>query len=232
MQLVINHLTRMTAPRICVAGIEVDEFTHVRPVTPQTDLLTRSLLDVEGGPLAIGAVVGIGSPTPEPSPPETEDHWVSTSSLTRMGMLDANEYLDLLERVAEPDLETAFGEDLERRDWKYTVDLGRGKRSLAVVRARRQPRLEVSDKYDRETLTLRFSDPERPAFLTVTDVRFFEPDHQTINRKYVNDVNARLVRGVGTYVMFGLTRPFQGSAASEVHWLQVNGLCLEDRPLQ
>jgi hypothetical protein len=227
-EILVNHLTRMKAPRICIAGIDSEEWTHVRPVTPPTDLLTRALLAEEGGPLAIGAVVDIGEPAPMPSPPETEDHQISTGDIELVRMVDGSTYLDVLASMADVDLETAFGSDLDRHDWKYTVDVGKGECSLAVVKAQRRPNLEVDD-YGK--LTLRFNDPDTPTFLSVTDVRFVESDHQTIKKEAVLDVNRRLKRGVGVFVMFGLSRPFAGSGDEELHWLQVNGLCLEDNPI-
>ena len=57
MQIVINHVTRMDPPRICVAGIEPDRLRHIRPVTPPTDLITRRLLREHDGPFGPGALV-------------------------------------------------------------------------------------------------------------------------------------------------------------------------------
>ena len=218
----------MNAPRICVAGIDTENWTHVRPVTPRDDLLTRALLAEEGGPLAVGAIVDIGEPTPVPSPPETEDHEISTADIDFVRMAEGSTYLDVLANMADADLETAFGSDLDRHGWTYTVDVDAGKCSLAVVKAQRRPSIEV-DKYDK--LTLRFNDPEKPAYLRVTDVRFAEPDHETIKKEAVLDVDRRLKRGVGVFVMFGLSRPFGPGGSEELHWLQVNGLCLEDKPI-
>jgi len=227
-EILVNHLTRMKAPRICIAGIDVEEWTHVRPVTPPSDLLTRALLAEEGGPLAVGAVVDIGEPAPVPSPPETEDQQISTADIEFVRMVDGPTYLEVLAGMAAVDLETAFGPALDRHDWKYTVDVGNGECSLAVVKAQRRPSLEVDD-YGK--LTLRFNDPDTPSFLSVTDVRFVEADHRTVKREAVLDVSQRLRRGVGVFVMFGLSRPFAGGGDEELHWLQVNGLCLEDRPI-
>ncbi len=67
MELVLCHLARMTAPRICIAGIDPDTTLHVRPTTPKSDPITRSLLRTEGGPLSVGAVVELGKLTPQPS---------------------------------------------------------------------------------------------------------------------------------------------------------------------
>ena len=44
----------------------------------------------------------------------------------------------------------------------------------------------------------------------------------------MQDVNARPAQGVPAYIMLGLSRPFQGE---DQHWLQVNGVCLVDRPI-
>ena len=76
------------------------------------------------------------------------------------------------------------------------------------------------------------STPDTPTYLSVADIRFVEPDHKTIRTDVVDDVHARLQRGVGVYVMFGLSRAFTAIGDNQDrHWLQVNGLCLEDRPV-
>jgi hypothetical protein len=229
-EIVLNHLTRMSGSRICIAGVDVERGRHVRPVTPATDLLTRELLAGEGGPLDVGGVIDLGRAIPVPSPPETEDHRIETRNLDRVRSLDGDEYLVVLEAMCEPDLEAAFGGDLERRGWKYAVESGRGSNSLAVIRASRRADLDIDDRYGK--LQLRFNDPDPPAYLSVTDLRFAEADHRTIRRDLVEDVSDRLHRGVGLYLMLGLARAFRAAGDDrDCHWLQVNGLCLEDRPL-
>ena len=230
MQIVVNHLTRMrTDERICIAGIHPERHCHVRPVTPKADLLTRDLLVENEGPIELAALVDIGRPEPTADRPETEDHLVATRDLERVRILDDDEYLELLDAVAEPDLEAAFGPDLQRRKWKYAINEGEGHASLAVIKARYRPELEVG-RYGK--LQLRFNDPDVPTFLSVADIRFVEADHTTIRTDIVDDVDARLQKGVGVYVMFGLSRAFAAIGDDQNrHWLQVNGLCLEDRPV-
>ncbi len=229
MQIVINHLTRMRTQRICIAGIDLERGTHVRPVTPKADLLTRDLLTENGGPLELAALIDIGQPEAVADPPESEDHRVHARDLKRARTLVGDEYLEVLSARTDPDLETAFGPALQRRKWKYAIDKGEGHASLAVVKARRRPELEVG-RYGK--LQLRFNDPDTPTYLSVADIRFVEPDHKTIRTNVVDDVHARLQRGVGVYVMFGLSRAFTAIGDNQDrHWLQVNGLCLEDRPV-
>ena len=127
MEVVVNHLTRMKAPRICIAGLDRARARHVRPVTPWSDPLTRRLLTDEGGSLEIGAVIELGDPMPVPSPPESEDHRIATPDLKYVRTLNGDEYLDALAGVCVPDIDAAFGKDLERRDWKYAVEAARPK---------------------------------------------------------------------------------------------------------
>ena len=228
MQIVVNHLTRMRGDRICVAGIDPAQRQHVRPITSRTDELTRELLRENGGPLELAGVLDVGQSEATPDPPQVEDRKVQLREFATVHRLSDDEYLNFLNVMAEPDLETAFGPALERRGWKYSTAEGAGDASLAVVKARRRPRLEVGEYGN---LTFRFNDPKTPAYVPVTDVRFVAADNSTIRTDVVRDVHSRLQRGVGVYVMFGLGRAFRPDGDDRArHWLQVNGLCLEDKP--
>jgi hypothetical protein len=225
----MNHVTRMTAPRICIAGIDCDTGEHVRPVTGKADPLLRDHLAENGGPVELGGVVDLGSATPRPSRPETEDHFFQTNAARLIERLPADEYLELIDDHCVDDLEDVLGPALERHRWKYAIDAGEGDRSLGCLRVQTKPELFIND-YDR--LQLRLNDPERPAYLPVTDLRFFEEDHQTIRAAAVDDAQGRISRGVPVRLMLGVARAWVASGDDEErHWLQVNGICLEDRPL-
>jgi hypothetical protein len=229
MRIVVNHVTRMSSPRICVAGIDPETIEHVRPTTPPTDLITRSLLREEGGPFGMGAVVDLGAVIPEPTSPEAEDHQFRTADARHVEDMEDDEFLELLDAVRAPDLASAFGPALERVGWKYAMETGCGECSLAVIRAHRQLDLEVDDRFGR--LQLRFSDVDPPTYLAVTDVRFYEEDQKTIKTSVVEDVSRRLRRGVDAFLMLVLARAYQApSDDRERHWLQLNGLCLADNP--
>jgi hypothetical protein len=229
MQLVFNHITRMGAPRICIAGIDPESRRHVRPTTPSTDLITRVLLRKELGPIAMGALVDIGSVTPVPSPPESEDHAFHTANVEYIRDLDEQEFLDLLDLARDADIQTAFGPALENVRGGYAVEAGSGERSLAVVRACEPPTL-IIDGWKKLRLYVRDLDPAPK--LSVADVRFYEADHKTIRKDLIRDVNARIEDGVGVLLMLGLPHAMQMSWDDrERHWLQLNGLVLEDRPV-
>jgi len=231
MRIVVNHVTRMSFPRICVAGVDPETFEHVRPTTRQSDPITRNLLREQSGPFGMGAIVELGAVAPKPSPPETEDHWFKTVDACYVEDMKGDEFLELLGEMSAPDLASAFGPALERVGWKYAVETGCGERSLAVVRARRRTDLTVDDRFGR--LQLRFNDVDPPTYLPVTDVRFYEEDQETIRTSVVQDARRRLRQGVDAFLMLGLARAYQATNDDrERHWLQLNGLCLADDPVK
>lgn len=176
MRIVVNHLTRMDAPRICIAGIDPDTGRHVRPTTGALRPLTRELLAEQGGPLALGSLVELGYVRPDPKRPETEDHLFHPEKAQRLGQLTPNRYLELLLEHAGDRLEGIFGDALVRHDWNYAVDKNHGTASLGILRVKRKPDIDLDD-YGK--LRLRLNDEDKPAFLSVTDLRFVEADHKT-----------------------------------------------------
>jgi hypothetical protein len=229
MRIVVNHLTRMAAPQICIAGIDPETLEHIRPTTPSSDPITRTLLRAEGGPFGLGAVVELGEGAAAPTPPEVEDHRFETVGARHIEDMEDDKFLELLDAVSAPDLQTAFGPELERLNWKYAVEAGKGACSLAVIRALQRVDLAVDETYGR--LQVRFDDVEPPTYLPVTDVRFYEPDQETIKTRAVENVRARLLRGVDAFLMLGLARAYKApSDDRKRHWLQLNGLCLVDHP--
>jgi hypothetical protein len=229
MKIVLNHLTRMRESRICIAGLDPTG-RHVRPVTSSsTRKLTRTLLIERGGPLEIGAVLDLGDVSAVPRAPATEDHEFLVTNTKRVKRLEADQYFHLLDRVAKTDLQEIFGPDLKRRKQTYAVDRGAGNSSLGVLR--------VEQKIDLTTgryggLRLKLGDSKTAMQLPVTDLRFVEEDNATVRDDVVEDVRWRMKSGTRVILMVGLTRPFQASEDDdERHWLQVNGVCLEDRPL-
>lgn len=229
MRIVVNHLTRMDAPRVCIAGIDPTSGRHVRPITGREHPLTRRLLTAHGGPFDLGALVEIGDAYPSPKRPETEDHLFRPAEAEVLGRLSPKRYLELIHEHAADRLQTIFGDDLVRHEWNYAVEAGRGTVSLGILRVRRKPDIE-KDRYGK--LRLRLNDDDKPAFLSVTDLRLVEADHTTVKAAVVADVRARMRRGVEVLLMLGLARAFQRTGDDrERHWLQVNGICLADRPL-
>jgi hypothetical protein len=219
----------MSGSRICVAGIDPDTRHHVRPTTPASDPIDRRLLDEEGGPFGIGTLVELGEVRANPSRPESEDHLFATAAAAAIQQLEPDEYLQLIDEVAGDDLESIFGTDLERRGRSFAIEEGAGTVSRGVLRVAQTPELEI-DSWGKLRLIL--DDVEEPARLGVTDIRFVEADHKTLREDVIQDVQRRMRDGVDLFLMVGLARAFVATDDDRRrHWLQVNGICMEDRPL-
>jgi hypothetical protein len=229
MRIVVDQLTRRVAPRIGVAGIDPETERHARPVAPHNEPVTRALLAENGGPLEIGALVDLGNVTPWPAPPETERHLFSPAAATRVGRLDADDYLALLDRVSSPDVQSIFGPELEHLTRGYALEPDRGTVSLGVLRVERPPRLEIEHRWARLRIVVQI--PERVAF-QVVDVRFLEENHQRLKGGLIDDVNERMASGVGVFLTVGLGPAVQVlDDDRERRWVNVTGICLADQPL-
>jgi hypothetical protein len=225
MRIIVNHLTRMQAGYVCVAGINVQTFAHVRPVLSKR--LSVDLLASRGGVFALGTIVDLGHVTRCGSAPEVEDHQFHPRNAKSFREMSPKEFWDAVDFVAVDDLAKAFGSDLHAQGRTCAVDQGRGSASLACVRAR-----EVSLLWRGGVLRARISVGDIDCQPPVTDLRFFEEDHKTVKWAFANQVNMRLQQGVRVVLAAGLSRAWMKDGDTEArHWLQVNNLHLEDDPL-
>jgi len=228
MRIVVDHLTRMRAGCICVAGIDLDTHEHVRPVL-QDGQLGRRLLLSRGGLFDIGCVVDLGRAYRNGRPPEVEDRQFAPRYARRVETMAPAAYWALLEEVARPDLAALFGPDLYAHGSGYAVDIGKGSASLGCLRPTEPPVLTITEH---GKVRIRLADRDRTAWLTVTDLRLCEDDHSTVRVELVQRVQDRIRQGVGVILGVGLGRAWsQADDDKERHWLQVNNLHLQDDPL-
>src|SRR5688572_25174412 len=102
MILVINHLTRMKPPSICMAGIDESTGRHVRPMLGQFTKIPNTVLAEHGGPVRIGARVDLGRARATPTPPEIEDHEFQLNRLQFVDMVDARAFWVMQQRATKP----------------------------------------------------------------------------------------------------------------------------------
>jgi hypothetical protein len=225
MRIVVNHLTRMRYPRICVAGIDLESGEHVRPVAwPH---LPVDLAASHGGPLDIGAIVELGPTQQSGHPPEVEDRRFELRYLRRVESFAPERFWRLLDACALPRLQDIFGPDLTRRGATYATDQGIGAASLGCYSPAEPPHLYVDA---RSRLRLALFEGDHELHLPVTDLRFVDATF-SLDLELVESVQARLKRCVQIILSVGLTRPYTpDDSAPRRHWLQVNNLNLADDP--
>ena len=227
MIITVSHLTRMRPPYICAAGLH--DRVAVRPVV--MGQLHKKWLRSKGGMFAIGAAVDLGPVKPVGAAPEHEDHRFDPAAARFAGMTDARAFWRLLEQIAQPSLDSIFGDDLVKRGrWSCAASPGSGAASLGCLKVCGLPQMSIQGLGPRPGLRLAITDPVLGKLdLAITDVRFFEDDLITVNEAAVNSVQDRINSGVQLLLSVGLTRATVPEN-DPVHWLQVNNLHLRDDP--
>lgn len=225
MKIVVDNLTRMKGQYICVAGIDPESGGHVRPIIADSRF-NRSFLKCNGGAFDVTAIVKLGKITPAGSRPEIEDHSVSLENISFVDFMEENKFWKLLETSSADDLHDIFGNDLKRQRNGYAVVLGKGKASLGCLAPTIQPSLRING-WGKIRLELRNGTEE--VDLSVTDLRLYKADNITPRKTKVEEVAKRIDNGIKVILCVGLARAFcaQGDT-EERHWLQVNGIHLED----
>lgn len=229
MRIVVTHLTRMRAPFICVAGLDLETGKHVRPVL-ESGQLGLSLLRRHGGPFDIAAIVELGPVRYVGSAPETEDYRFERRKARRVGAMAQPELRERLQAAACTALGDVFGDSLQRQGDTYAADTGGGRASLGYVIPAEPPLLLVNE-HDKVRLRLRRAGHN--AWLPVTDLRLYAyQDDQFIPRRdAVERLSARMSSGTRVILGVGLTRPMFGGGGVKRHWLQINNIHIVDDPL-
>jgi hypothetical protein len=226
MEIVVNHLTRMAAPRICVAGVVVGGRRHVRPIVPGSRLDANDLAE-RGGLFSLGAVVRFAKVVPRPSPPEVEDVAFAPQTAIGVRRVSGDELWALMTDVAESELRSIFGGELDRDGRTASLPEGVGDASLGVMRPRGRLLLEIEYAKPR----LRFLDPELGSLnAPVTDLRLVEPETGALDRDRVALVQDRLRRRE-CLLSIGVGHVWAREEGRPRHWLQINNIHLDDNPL-
>ena len=227
MRIVVNHLTRMQPGYICVAGIDVQDNEHIRPVLGGRRL-TVDLLARNGGAFDVGRLVEFGPTQPSGTAPETEDHTFDPGRLVSVGELSPASFWQLLTTVSCDKLADIFGNDLKAQRNGCAVEEGQGNASLGCLRTATPPSISIN-RWGK--IRAQVDDGTFDVDLSVTDLRLYGRDQTTPRANVIADVQRRIQRGVRVILSVGLARAFQARGdTARRHWLQVNNLNLEDDP--
>jgi hypothetical protein len=232
MQIVVNHLTRMSPGYICVAGIDLQAGAHVRPVG--YGRLSAGLLTTYGGPFDIGQVVDLGRVVQAGKPPEIEDYRFEAKRARRLRLATADEFWQRLGLAATSHVSEIFGPALTRMGARrYAVAVGEGQSSLGCLMPSHRPELYLKPRPDKPAqVRLRLWDGEIEIDAGVTDIRLYDVTSGAPDVELVRHVAAWLARSACVILSVGLSRPFSPDPdLPEVHWLQINNVHFAEVPL-
>lgn len=225
MKIVVTHLTRMQAGFFCVAGVNVWTGKHVRCVTDKGRLPVE-FLSTHGGPFDMARIIVLNGAKHCPETPHTEDHVIDPSGVRSVPNVGARWFWRLLRSRSWKSLTSIFGRELlPVGPWSCATLEGRGTASLGLLRPRQAPELKIRKEAAGDHIRMKMHDKQFTVIVSVTDVRLYNADHVTPNRRVVQMVTDAIERGVAVVLSVGLTRAFHG-----YHWLQVNNIHLESDP--
>jgi len=225
MQIVVNHLTRMQPGYVCVAGIDISNGQHVRPV--QRGRLTTHFLALNGGPFGMASLVDLGPVTYCGQAPELEDYSFHFLNVHTMGIVSSERFWELLQQVARRSIREIFGARIRSLGRGCVVDVGTGEASLGCLIPAAPPILSVTSNGQ---IRADITDGSFAVNLPVTDIRLCEADHKTPKEDLIRQINAGIQSGTPVIVSVGLTRPWKyPDDTVERHYLQVNNFHLQDK---
>jgi hypothetical protein len=229
-KIVVNHLARMRAGRVCVAGIDLSTGKHVRAIL--ADGIEESFLQRNGGPFDIANVVDLGSALPSPKVPKFEDHFFHGRHAKLVRKANAIGFWDLLKAVSKRDLANIFGDKLVlTMTEKGFLHARTGDASLGCLIPLSRPMCYI-DTWGklRIAFSALVSGKATRLTLSLTDIRFFQGDHSTPNEETINLINARMnvedvILGVGVDHV-----KLASAHYPQVHWIQVTAVHLSGDP--
>ena len=223
MQIIVNHLTRMHTGFMCVAGINIANNQHVRPVLRSR--MPISLLALHGGPFDIASLIDLGQVRYCGSPPEVEDYYFNQQNISSRGVLTPDQFWKHLQIVARRNIREIFGPAIKQVNRACVVDVRTGRASLGCLIPAVPPRLFINS-YGKLRVTV--TDGNFDLSLSVTDIRLYEADHQTPKENLIQQINNRTQDGTPVILSLGLTRAFRpDDDTPEQHWLQLNNIHLQ-----
>ena len=224
--ILVTAITRMKkVGYCCVAGIDQGTGEYVRPVLDGR--LPRDLLAPDG-PFSLGRVVELGPVRNVGYVPMVEDRQFTPEIARATDGLDPDAYWRTMAAGVKRRLGDIFANLSQPGQGNAAVDEGTGTASLGLFAPASEPALAI-DKFGKVRMLL--TDTELHLRVPVTDIRFFDEAHRP-RPDVVERVDERLKAGTGCVLGVGLGRAYQVPGdTQERHWLQVNGVHLEDDPL-
>lgn len=217
--LTITDLTKMSGDRVCIAGIDSDGVC-IRPVLPPPGILRKHLQAEDRTAIKPRAKIEFELLPTASAAPHTEDMEFEVDTWRYLGDCDDKEWVQLLDRDADPSIETIFAGALQEH--KYVLP-GEAPRSLGTVRAARVHHMRLFDRYQPPSLRLRFSDAAGVVYdLPINDLAYRE---RVTTRSAAGQETQALRSTPVLFLRVGLGRPWRRPGDPEERcWLQITGI--------
>ncbi len=223
-QILVTHLTRMSHPYVCVAGIDTETGQHIRPLPPERRLHYDTTAGADG--FGLRRVMELGTVTPATlRAPHLEDRLIDVAAIRTIRMTSGVSFWESLDKRAHQSLDDLWTGDLHYTNQGAYLLADSGLSSLGYLRPEKV-RLASSGGSVRVT----FSAGGRALDCSVTDLSCFAVTQQRFapDEHAISQLDKELVRGRPCLFAVGLARPWTGRGfGQEECWVQVNGVVLK-----
>jgi hypothetical protein len=208
--LVITDVTRMGAPRVCIAGITAGGRT-IRPVLPYPGIQEDWLYDGDQAVIRPFARVTFDLINSISEPPHTEDWCISPNMKHSEGMASIEERRQVLQKNLSPDVPSIFEAEIYRNRGVFILE-GEGVRSLGTIKPNIIQFVHHRDEPHGYSYKIRFIDESGGDFqLTVNDLsfRYYLDYLRTVENLSCGRIGLhlqQLLNEYSTYLRIGLTR--------------------------
>lgn len=143
--IIITDLSRMKKSRVCIAGYDWSNKTHIRPDIPPIGIDENYLF--EDGQLIIRpfAVIEFGFLRHTPKPPHSED-WELNTEVRPKFIRMIRKRQKFLEKIKDAYVSDIFGAPIHNNQY---IEVKKGERSLGTVKAIEISSVEYSTRFDR-----------------------------------------------------------------------------------
>lgn len=229
--LVITDVTRMKAPRVCIAGIAEDG-ESIRPILPNPGILEQWLYHGNKAVIRPFARVTFFLLKKQNQAPHTEDWEVSPNFSADSNVLTAEERKELLKTMAKRSMDDLFGATIHQAGTGFFIQQGEGLRSLGTISPKRVNFVAICEEYFKISYRLGFSDWNSKEYsLPITDLSF------QYYLRYLQNVEGRdclqirqnlenSLKKTELYLRIGLARGFNPDPqkAQDRCYLQITGI--------
>lgn len=233
MEIIINHLTRMKAGFMCVAGIDSQTREHIRFET-SARRMEISMLARNEGPFDIGNRIFFKELSPCGVKPHVEDHIYRPEFAHLVETVSGEQFWELLCSVSQTRLRDIFGEELDQIGSRSCgTQEGKGEASLGCLSPKLARNLRIERLWGRQRIRVDVCDEDFIMDLGVTDIRLYQDDHVTPNPKIIEDLANKIQHSDGIMLSVGLGRAYAPKEGSDrFHYLQVNNIHLKENPVR
>jgi hypothetical protein len=208
--IIITDVTRMKAPRVCIAGV-MEDGQSIRPVFPYGNIEEDWLYENGRAIIRPFAKINLNLIEPRNNPPHCEDWVIQPESRRFLGLLNEQDKKALLAKITDPSVEKIFGAEMQTTPGHFIRER-EGCRSLGTVHARIVTRV-ILGKYDGKLdYRIEFVDESGCIYeLAVTDLGFrYFVEHSLRPELGLARLASNLVQQFHqgeVYLRIGLARP-------------------------